>query len=202
MDGGKNIDKETNFSFKTLKSVFTNMTSKAKIKFFLIIAVIVVFVIVINSFDSKEEIATSTMVDSSFKSNDGYYVSSLNYCSALENKLEMVLSNMGGLGKVEVMVSLESSLELVLASSIQEKMGASQSGVADFNTIEVSSPIIIESNGVEKPLVIKEILPKVKGVLIVCSQMQNQIKKIEIVQAVQSLLGIAVSNIQVLSNSK
>ena len=128
-----------------------------------------------------------------------YYTNSLDYANALENKITNVVSQISGAGKVTTMLTLASSLEIIYAESTNEKNDSTvSSGSTTTSTNSSSETIIVKNNGDNSPLVIKEILPKIKGVVIVCDGAKDVKLKMEIVQAVKALLEIPSDNIQVL----
>ncbi len=180
----------------SLKGVFGKMTMATKVKLLLLIVLVAVILVVSNNFIN---ISDTSVVPTSNSGKYTYYVSSLDYSAQLEDKLEEVLSNLDGVGKVEVMISLESSVELVFAESSNGAKDNDSIFTNDSYTVDVSSPIIIDSGNREEPLIVKEILPKIKGVLVVLSGSESVATKLSIIQAVQSLLDVNVSNIQVLS---
>ena len=128
-----------------------------------------------------------------------YYTNSLDYANALEKKIINVVSKIDGAGSVTAMLTLESSLEIVYAESTNEKNNSTVTGGSTTTSTNSSSEtIIIKNNGDNSPLVVKEILPKIKGVVIVCEGAKDVKLKMEIIQAVKALLGIPSDNIQVL----
>ncbi|MBE5735299.1 MAG: hypothetical protein E7361_02510 [Clostridiales bacterium] len=189
------IDNKGESILNTIREKLSNMSISTKVKWLLVIVVMGVILVVASNYSAEKNIM-STAKDT--VSNYTYYVSSLDYCARLEEKLEKVLSNIDGVSGVEVMISLDSSLELVLAESSSNDK---EDLLGNNYSVDVSSPIIIDNGDKEEPLIIKEILPKVKGVLVVLSGQQSVATKLSIIQAVQSLLDINVSNIQVLSGS-
>ena len=183
--------------FLKLKDKFTSMTNSGKIKLIIIILVFCVIGVLYINYTSGSDLVSNTVQESSLV---GYYVSSINYSQVMEEKLENVLENIEGVENVEVMITLDSSLELVLADTSEEKINSSSaSSTSNSYTVQVSSPLILDTEDGEKPLVIKEILPKIKGVLVVCKGASNVSTKLDIIQAVKSLLDVNSSNIQVLS---
>ena len=178
------------------KAFFNKLASVNKIKTIALVAVLAV----IGVLCLKYKPATSNKSTSDSVAAGGYYVSSIDYCNTLEQKLASVLSNIEGVGNVKVMVTLSSSLELVLANSTELKSNSSNgSTINNSYTVDVSTPILIDSDTGETPLVVKEILPKISGVLVVCKGADNVKTKLDIVQAIKSLTNINSSNIQVLS---
>ena len=112
-----------------------------------------------------------------------------NYVISLENKLSNVLSNVSGAGDVSVVISVESGMETVLA--MQTIIKESASGQIETQT----SPIII--NG--KTVVLKEMYPKVKGVLIVAEGANSIAVMTKLQQATMSLLDIEINQIEILT---
>jgi stage III sporulation protein AG len=126
------------------------------------------------------------------------YTTSVNYAKNLEDKLSTTLSSIAGAGRVEVMVTLESGPELVVATSSDHKTNTSESGDNKTESITVvENPIIINQNGVSKPLVLMEILPTIKGVIVVAQGASDVKVKLDLLNAIQGLLDISGNNIQI-----
>ena len=188
--------------FSNIKKYIINMPSKVKIKIIVCVAILAILFVLYQNFIGVSDFDTDKTITTS-SSKYSYYVSSIDYCKEVEEKLKKVLSNLDSVGNIEVMVTLDSSMELVFAESNKNSNSSSifDTTINDDAKESVSSPIIIDANGKEEPLIIKEILPKIKGVLVVCSGTNNVSSKLDIMYAVQSLLGIDLNNIQVLFNS-
>lgn len=128
------------------------------------------------------------------------YTSSLEYCKTLEDKLCNVLSNVKGAGSVSVMVTLESGPELKIATQIDERTNTNTNSSGSTTSVTVvEEPIIVSQNGEERPLVLMEILPVVKGVVVVAEGAKDIGVRLNLLEAVQALLGLASSNIQILT---
>ena len=163
-------------------------------KIIILIFVLIVIVVLYFNFGS------STSLKSTNTSNVFYYTNSLEYSSAIESKLKKVISNMEGAGDVSVMVTLASSLEIIYAESTNEKNNSSVSGSTTTSSTNSSTEtIIVKNNGDNSPLVVKEILPQIRGVVVVCEGAKDVKTKMKIVQAVKALLEIPSDNIQVMS---
>ena len=204
MNNSINIEKkEVDDSKKNKKSFFKKLSESlnglkiGKIKnpkIIILIFILIVIVFVYLNFHSTPSSKANT------KGQVFYYTNSLDYANALENKITSVVSKMEGAGDVSVMLTLASSLELVYAESTNEKNNSSVSGSSTTSsTNSTSETIIIKNNGDSSPLVIKEILPQIRGVVIVCEGAKDIKLKMKIVQAVKALLNIPSDNIQVLS---
>ena len=125
--------------------------------------------------------------------------STYEYASYLENKLEKVLSNINGAGSVSVMVSVESSSEIVYATTTEEKTNSLTSG---STTTITSQPIIITSQGSSKPIVVKEYMPKINGVIVVAQGAGDVSVRLELQKAVLAILDVPTTNIEILVGNK
>lgn len=123
------------------------------------------------------------------------YQTTLEYCEQIENKLETLLSQIDGAGQVKVMITVDGSPELVYASDTDTKTSSNSSGTTSTSS---SSPIIVSGNGNSNALILTENLPAVKGVIVVSSGASNISIKLDILNAVSTLLDISTDKISVL----
>ena len=122
----------------------------------------------------------------------------IDYSQQIESKLEKVLSNIEGAGDVSVMVTVESSPQLVIATSKEEKTTSNNSTNSNSNNITVvETPVIVTKNGVSSPLVLQEIQPKITGVIVVAQGANDAKVRLELLKAVQSVLNIEISCIEI-----
>jgi len=134
----------------------------------------------------------------STKSTDGTAyesTSSSEYAAMLETKLAKVISQISGAGNVSVMVTLSSGPEYVYATDVEEETNTNTSGNSTTVSIVTTSQPIVVSNDM---IVIKEIMPSVGGVIVVSSGAGNTSVKLEILKAIQALLDVPQTNIEVL----
>ncbi len=169
---------EINKKTKLISSFLDKIRSNKKIQY-IIFLVFLVIIGAILIFGYKDNDTKSAVISDPINS----------YVSTLENKLSSVLSKVSGAGKVSVIISIESGMETVLAMQTISKESAS--GQIETQT----SPIII--NG--KTVVIKELYPKVKGVLIVAEGANNISVMTKLQQATMSLLDIEINQIEILT---
>ena len=128
------------------------------------------------------------------------YTSSLEYSQLLEDKLKSVLSSIKGAGNVNIMITLESGPELKIATQTDERTNTTTNASGTTTSITVvEEPIIITQNGEETPLVLMEILPVVKGVVVVAEGAKDVGVKLQLLEAVQALLSLSSGNIQILT---
>ena len=107
-----------------------------------------------------------------------------------------VLSAVDGAGQVNVMITVDGSPELVYANEKDQASSTNSSGSVTASTY--SSPIIINANGTSTALVMTEILPAVKGVIVVASGAGNVATKLDLLNAVSTLLDISTNQVTIL----
>ena len=122
------------------------------------------------------------------------YYSYKTYTEYLESKLIDVLSQINGVGKINIMITLESSPELVIAYDTETY------GVGETLTTK-KEPIIITQNGISSPLILSELLPKIRGVVIVAQGADNVAVKLDLLTATIKLLDISVDSIEIFAGS-
>ena len=122
------------------------------------------------------------------------------YVSALESRLESVISSISGAGKTKVMLTLDGSAEYYYQSDIKESGDADgedkQSHSAEFSTV-----IVKNADGGESPVLNASGSPPVTGVVVVCRGAGNTEVRESIFNAVKALLGIPANRICVLKMS-
>lgn len=123
------------------------------------------------------------------------------YEAQLEKRLKNILSKVSGVGNLEVMVAIESSKEIVTKDDIikensntnEEALNGDKRQIVldkyETNTVKI--------NG-DKPLILKELSPKISGVLIVAQGGGNVEIKNKLIEATNALLGIEMHKIEVL----
>lgn len=186
-------DKKTQGFLKSISEL--SFVKKLKSIKHIEIIIVVIFVLIlllicfsgnnVFGFLSKAEKAST----SSSVSTQTYFSAS-EYTLKMENKLKNVLSQIKDVGKVEVMISIDNDAEIVFATD--EVITTSGQTIKTENNI-----IFIESGGEKKPIIINEKMPNVSGVVIVSSGAKDTKVKLDIISAVETLLDIDSSKIQV-----
>jgi len=121
----------------------------------------------------------------------------------IEVRLESILSKIEGVGKVDVMVTYVSGKEIVPAynTRIDENDTVEKDNQGGTRNIKESSKeesiVFEEEQGVKKPIIIKDIEPVVKGVIIVAEGASNPSVQEKILKAVQVLMDLPIHKIQV-----
>lgn len=125
------------------------------------------------------------------------------YATNLEKKLENILPMIKGVGDVKVMVTLDDTAERIPAintTTNQEKTSEkdAQGGIREVTRDDTSKEVVTNSNNSKDGLiVIKEIKPKVKGVVVVAQGAEDMELKEKLYNAVKTVLGISGSRVEV-----
>lgn len=135
---------------------------------------------------------------------DAQYTSSDIYAAEMENKLKQVLSKINGVGITEVIVTVETSAELVVEKdkpysrdNVNETDAEGGSRTTSSMTDEESTVYWKDTDGNEIPFISKEINPKITGVLVVCQGGDREQIKKEITESLQALFDLDVHKIKV-----
>lgn len=124
-----------------------------------------------------------------------------NYRNSISEELGNMLASMDGVGKTKVMVTLDGTVRNVYATDVDvngretsRKNGGSED--ADKQNTEKKSCIVIRQNdGSEKALTIGQLMPQIKGVLVICEGGDSDYIKEKIVDAVSAALDISETHI-------
>ena len=108
------------------------------------------------------------------------------YSKILEEKLTSLLESAEGVGKAQVVVTLDSSTQSVFATNEKTSDGSS--------AIEY---VIINGKDSDEPVPVKEIYPRVRGVAVVCSGGGSAEIKKRITELISAALGIPANKIAV-----
>lgn len=187
----KNIEKPPNNEKTLLNKLKTiKFTDKKMLKIFGLIAGFILIVVLYFSLTADTNSSNSSTT-TSVKST---YTTSLEYSNIIEQRLKELIQSIKGAGDVSVMVTLENGLELIYATSQDQRVNTSNSSTS---TTSVTTPIIITNSGEDTPLVVKENLPDIKGVVVIASGAKDVSVKLNILYAVKALIDIPSDNIQI-----
>jgi len=194
--------------FKDLKRKLTKYGSKKLIEKGVIIAIVGVICLIAGSVIFEG--STTTGVNGSTLDSMGNVEtvqtikqSSENPQNEMEDSLQLILSKIKGAGKVDVMITFFSGNESIPAVDV--KTSENDTGEKDkeggsriIKQSDIDNKTVYEENqGVKKPFVVKELYPKVKGVVIVADGAEDIEVKINLAKATEALLDIAAHKIQV-----
>ena len=110
----------------------------------------------------------------------------------LQKQLESLISNIEGVGQVEVMLTLDTESEQVYAQDQTIEQNQSQQG---GTSRQQSSHVILGSGNGQQPLVETTYLPQVRGVAVVCQGAEDITVVSRITDAVSVVLDLPASRI-------
>ncbi len=195
--------------FEKLKELYNNEQSKKKLlNLITMLCLGVIIVIGASTFTDKEE----TEQELTYINDNEDHVEEeknniiKNYSNELESKLEYILGKINGVGNVNVMITLEDTAERIPAvNTTQSKETTSeedsQGGVREVIKQDSTQQIVVGSNKKDSILVIKEIKPEVKGVIVVAEGAEDINVKEKLYKAVKTVLGINGNRVEIYSSN-
>lgn len=116
----------------------------------------------------------------------------------VEKRLEETLACISGAGRVKVMITYDTGAEIVPAMSYDTQTSSSQgSGSSSESKTESKKPVTIAQNGVTEPIVLTEVLPTVRGVIVVAEGARDFSVRINLQTAVCTVLGVNADIVEV-----
>lgn len=122
------------------------------------------------------------------------------YTQELETRLEGIVGKINGVGRCQVLITMERGTEYIYAKEEKTTDDTSKSsGVQQYAEGSKSTGeqqyIIIDSDGGEQALLVTEIAPRVKGVIVVCEGGGNETVRNSVTNAVTTALDISSSKV-------
>lgn len=109
----------------------------------------------------------------------------------MEEAMEAILTEISGVGRVDVMLTLHSGSELVLAEDAALRYSGSAQSPDNY---ERSTDTVTTSDGV---VVRQEIYPQYRGALVVCDGGNNDRVRLAVIDAVSALTGLGSDRVAV-----
>ncbi len=135
--------------------------------------------------------------DSEPEPDEALPITAEDYRKQLENELAAIISRIDGAGEVSILITMETTTEDVYAveRKTEEKNSHSASSGnydSDGEYKEENKYVTIKrKDGSEETVLQKQIMPKIRGVLVVCDGGGNSVVKEKITQAVSGVLNIS-----------
>ncbi len=160
-----------------IKSSLNKLTSTQKI--LLIIGVLGVLILLFAGKESKKEEKADVKDINNFTLSE--------YIDNLENSLSEIICAITGESSVKIMITAETSNEKVYAKEVLKK----------GEDTDEEYVIVKNSSQSQSALILKEIEPEIKGVVVVTKRGRDPIVKEQIIDAVIKVLGIKTSQVSV-----
>lgn len=177
----------------------------------LVLVGVLLFIIALPTRDNKENavkenqdtVQASEAGKKTIAGNESYVNGQDEYSAQLEARLEEILSGVDGVGKVKVMVTLASSEELVLekdkpSSRSQTNETDSTGGTRVITQMENGEETVYITEGSSSsPYVVKTLVPKVEGVVVVAEGCGRGSIDKNVTEIVQALFGVEAHKVKV-----
>jgi len=182
--------------------MFKNLNEKDKKKIYSLLAIITGCIVLIIALSSIPGASKPSSNDKKEESIGQQSKEVLDEEQRLEARLESILTNISGVGNVDVLITFESSEQIEPAfnsNSTTEKTEEKDSqGGERVVTTESTNKTMVTSNGAS-PVVIKTTDPSIKGVLVVAEGANDPDVKQSLYKAVQTSLQIPGHKVEVYS---
>ncbi len=125
------------------------------------------------------------------------------YGAYLQKQLETFLSSVEGVGKVKVCLTMQTSRELVPAHNTpytrKNEEETDENGKRTLTETQNDAEIILyeQADGSQSPLIIRQIEPTVRGVVVAAQGAGSQKVQNEIVELLEALFGIEAHKIKI-----
>ena len=183
---------------KIFKSDGNNKKKIENMVFLLIILVVTVIAInMIWKDDDKKENTDNINTVTKILAVENNKVVSESY--SLEEKLEYILSNINGVGIVDVLITYNETEEIIPVYNKTNKKSItnetdSSGGVRTIEESDVQQEVIYQNDEI---IVQKTVSPKIEGAIITATGANDINVKTNIIQAVEAATGLATHKIQV-----
>lgn len=174
-----------NSILKIKNSIFEKLKKNPKI--IVILGLVGIALIFLSGFSQNK--TKTTEVSSALTASD--------YSESLEKKLSEQISEVVG-GKVKVMVTLETGVEYIYASEAKnneseiEDAGSKEKQKLQKDKKSENNYILYkDENGKEVPLVVTEVMPSIKGVVVGCENGENEVISATVKNLVKTALNIS-----------
>lgn len=136
-------------------------------------------------------LAGSEIIPNKSSSTDEKETSSYqDYIDSLEDDTEEILSSIHGAGKCKVMITIRESDESIFAKN-------SDVSSSNGSFSEKHEYVLNDGSNGDEPILLKQSMPKIQGVVIVCEGGDNSVVRENIMSAVTSLFDVSSAKISI-----
>lgn len=123
------------------------------------------------------------------------------YVNNMEKRISRLVEEVSGAGHCHVMITLEQGTQYVYASESKKTMDETQTrdGTESRKVQQKDNSenkiVVLEENGVSKPLIVTSKEPEIKGVVIVCEGGNSSAVQQRITELISTVLGIGSNQV-------
>lgn len=187
-----------------VKEKLYNMGNKKLFQNLLIVCLVAAIIVIsADTFFSNNKSSRNSIEETDIQFNI-QTDSAVTYEEQLEKKLKGILEQISGVGEVSVMVTLNTGREVIPATNTIETSSETNERDGDGGTRTVTQnsvdrKIVLKNNvSVEdQPLIVKEVMPEIKGVIVVAQGAERVEVAARLTEAVQTVLGMPAFRVKV-----
>ena len=182
------LDKKVHDITKEGRGLMKRLTGKRRLNVLMAIGIIGIVMIGLTTILPKTKSSSSQTASSSVTAEE--------FVTETENKLENIIKSIDGAGQCQVMVTLENGVEYVYATEkdINSDSKEGSSNISESNKTN-EKIIVVDTEDGSKGLLITEIQPTVKGVVVVCNGGDQEVVQQRVIDAVTTALGISANRV-------
>ena len=173
------------------KNLYKKLKTIKNIEIIIALVIISIAVLIYFTIEGKREEETSSIVSDNVTGE-------ISLTDGLEDRLANILTEIEGAGKVSVMITYETTGEVVTADKVDTH--TTTSGAGDnvvTNTTSNSVPIIVTGVDGSQVIILQEKMPQIKGVIIVAEGANDVAVKMRLMSATSTVLGVNANSIQI-----
>lgn len=175
-----------------LKELYNKIKTIKNIEIIVAVIVIAVIILLYSVLSTDSPGGNTSTTDYTEESENEYSLT-----EQVEAELVKVLSQIDGAGEVDIIITYTGTSEKVIANTKSTHTSTSGGSVSTSTSTVTETPIVINSNGASKLYVIKELMPDIKGVVVVAEGAKNAKVRLELMRAVQTILDINANSIEI-----
>lgn len=191
----KRVDK----LIERIKEYLNKLDNKELIRnLFILLIIGIILIILADVFiQGNSDDISNSYSDNEYKNS---LIEEKDYALILEEKLEDILSQLKGVGSVKVMITLEDTVEKVPAFNTTTNNETtneidSQGGTREIVREDMTIQVVTNTEG--SVIVLKEIKPTVKGVIVIAEGAEDLEVKEKLYEAVKTVLGIPGNKVEI-----
>ncbi|WP_438351410.1 stage III sporulation protein AG [Paenibacillus sp. FA6] len=181
-------------------------------RWLIILGLVGVAIVLFNSFVNVKKIEnenigreppSSTPIQETFQNTSSQVDSFGSIEEVFESNIKEILEKIVGVGTVDVLVTVDSTEEIVIKSNVRDSQQTSEendSNGGKRNTTQYTRDgeiVTYESSGSVSPIITKRVKPQIRGVLVVAKGAENQVVRNLVVDAVSKGLNVPSFRISV-----
>ncbi len=122
-------------------------------------------------------------------------------------ELAEILSSIKGAGKIKVLITYDGTGEKIPAQTVNTHSNitidnSSNTTRTTETVTETKSTVIVQKNGVSEPVILKEILPNIVGIIVVAEGASDMNVRVALLRAVQAATGVKIDKIEIFEMTK